>query len=321
MAGAPAIVTARRHSRDMSTRRKNNRPRAVQKRSAGSPPLDTRSPLRRASESDEFYVGRSLVDRCGSIDSVEGLTSDVLAPDPFDWSIVPAEDRAVVEVMLGLLESVCEDHLDSEYFTVMKRLIEVAAIHPEQPLRARTSPDRLAAALLWIGLVANMDRLLMSSRGTARIWWWFDVTSCSRLARKVATTLGFRPEPRFEQPVGWDQDQGVYTRNPALLTSRCRMGLISQRERVNEMIVEEEERRRLERPMIRSGNQVRMRLVETDYAMAARTSLESGRQVVVLGLGGTSDDPDHLFSLSIPEARRLLAGMQCAVDSLPTIAE
>ncbi len=290
----------------------------MQKRSGDSPPPDTRSPLRRASEvGDGFYFGKSLVARCGTIDSVEALTSDVLSPDPFDWSIVPVEDRAIVESLLGLLESVCEDHLDGEYFTVMRRLIEVAVVHPERPLRTRTTPNRIAAALLWIALVANMDRIVMSSRLTGLLWWWCDVTSCTLLARKMATTLGFRPDDRFGEPVGWDEDRGVYARDAALLTSRCRTELISQRERLNEMILEQEERERLQRPMVRSGNQVQMQLVDTDYALAARTSLESGRQIVILGLGGTPDDADQLFALSIPEARRLLAGMQRAVDSLP----
>jgi len=162
-----------------------------------------------------------------------------------------------------------------------------------------------------------MDQLVMSSRGVGLTWSWFGVTSCTQLARKMATTLGFRPESRFGEPVGWDQDQGVYIRNAALLTSPCRKELISQREGVNKSILEQEERQRLKRPMVRSGDQVRMRLVEANYALAARTRLESGRQVVVLGLGGTSHDPDQMFALSIPEARRLLAGMQCAVDSLP----
>jgi len=168
-----------------------------------------------------------------------------------------------------------------------------------------------------------MDRLVMSSRGTRLVWWWFNVSSCTRLARKMATTLGFRPESRYDEPVGWDQDAGVYVRDATLLTSRCRKELISQRESANQLILEDEERRRQMRPMLRSGNKVRMRLVETDYAMSARTSVESGRQVVVLGLGGTRDDPDDMYALSVPEARRLLAGMQRAVDSLPmpTIVE
>ena len=46
-------------------------------------------------------------------------------------------------------------------------------------------------------------------------------------------------------------------------------------------------------------------------------TLDTGRQVVVLGLGGESDDPDELFALPIPEARRLVHEMQRAVDSLP----
>jgi len=302
----------------MSRRRKPNRSQGRHQPPGELSASDTRSPLRRAVESAEgFHVGQGLIDRCGGIDNVEALTSEALPSDPFNWEVVPVADRDVVQTMLGLIEPVCQDHLHSEYLTVMRRLIEFAVVHPEQPLRTRTSPDRLAAALLWVALVANMDRLVMSARQTRLIWWWFDVTSCTRLARNMATKLGFRPEPRFGEPVGWDEDLGVYVRDPALLTSRCRMALIAQRDRTNEIILEQEERERLMRPMVRSGNQVRMRLVETDFALSARTSLDSGRQVVVLALGGTPTDPDEMFALSIPEARRLLTGVQSAVDSLP----
>jgi len=177
----------------MSTRRKKNRAGAVHKLSGDSPPLDTRSPLRRASEAGEsLYLGQGLVDRCGSIDSVEALTSEVLPPDPFDWGIVQAEDRAVVEAMLGLLESVCEDHLDSEYYTIMNRLIEVAVTHPDQPLRTRTSHDRLAAGLLWIALVANMDQLVMSSPDASRNASSAAITAAGILWNMPRWTVNFR---------------------------------------------------------------------------------------------------------------------------------
>ncbi len=231
---------------------------------------------------------------------------------------MPAEDRTVVDAVLRLVEPVCADRLDPEYLTVMKRLIELAAVHPARPLRTRTSPDRLAAALMWVALVGNMDRLVTSSRGAGLVWWWFDVTSCTHLARSMATTLGMRPKPHYGgEPVGWAEDNRVFLRDAGLLTSRCRKELIVHRDRINELIVEQEEHQRLMRPTVHGGGQVRLRLVETDFALSARTSLDNGRQVIVLGLGGTSKDPDQLFALSIPEARRLLGRVRGAIDSLP----
>ena len=84
------------------------------------------------------------------------------------------------------------------------------------------------------------------------------------------------------------------------------------------MLVEQEERKRLARPMVHNGDgQVRIRLVETDFALSVRTSLDAGRQVIALGLGGSKVDPDYVFALSIPEARRLINGVQRALDSNP----
>ena len=299
----------------MTRRRTSNRP--TPRRAASAPEPDGRTPLRRSFESDDLlFFGQFLLDRCGTLAAVEALTDDPLPPERFDDDAVPAQDRAIVGTVLDLIEPVCERHLDGEYATVLKRLVAIAAAHPQRPLRTRTSPDRLAAAMVWIALVGNADRRVGTSRGAGSIWWWFEVTSCTKLARTVATTLGFRPEPRFDGPVGWDQDLGVYFRSSALLQSRCRRLLISQRESVNARVVEEEERRRLARPAVRSGTQVRMRMVESDFALAMRTSVDGGRQMVVLGLGGTSEDPDHLFALSIPEARRLAGAMRCALDAV-----
>lgn len=277
------------------------------------------SPLRRSFESsDGYFIGQSLIDRCGTIDAVESLTDEVLPFYPVDWSVVPEADREVVETVLDLVDRVCVVHLDAEYRSVSQRLVLLAASHPAFPLRSRTSPDRLAAAILWIALVANMDRLILRSYGPDIVWSWFGVTPCTRMARKIATTLGFRPEPEYGEPVGWDRDKGVYVRDAGLLTSQCRRELIDRRERLNEMLVEQEERKRLARPMVHNGDgQVRTRLVETDFALSVRTSLDAGRQVIALGLGGSKVDPDYVFALSIPEARRLINGVQRALDSNP----
>ena len=299
----------------MSRRRKSKRPKPA--RSACSPDPDRRTPLRRAFESDDlrFFV-KFLVDRCGTIDAVESLTDDALLPDCVDDESIPTQDRALVRTLLDLIEPVCERHLDDEYFTVLKRLIATTATHPERPLRTRTSPDRLAAALVWIALVGNADRRVGTARGASPVWWWFDVTSCTKLARGLVTTLGFRPEPRFGGPVGWDEDLGVYFRNTALFHSRYRRSLIAQRASTNARVIDEEERRRVARPAVRTGNQLKMALVESDFALAMKVSLDGGRQMVVLGLGASREDPDNLFALSIPEARRLAGAMQYALDAV-----
>jgi hypothetical protein len=218
--------------------------------------------------------------------------------------------------VLELLESVCRNHLDDEYLTVLRRLLAFAAAHPEKPLRARTEPERLAAALAWIALVGNVDTRISGRDGSEVVWWWFGVTSCKRLARSLATTLGLRPEPRFGRPVGWDEDRGVYFKNVDLLHSRCRQWLISQRAQLIANILEREERQRLARPVVHDGSNAEMRAVEADFAMALKIAQDGGRQIVMLGLGQSSADPDHLFALSVPEAYRLLAGLQRALDSV-----
>ncbi len=279
---------------------------------------DSRSPLRRSYESeDPLFLGQDLIDRCGSIDQLESLTAEPLPAHPVDWGAVPAEDRPLLETLLSLIEPMCLAELDDEYISIVRRLVERCAAHPSRPLRARSRPERLAAALVWVATLGNAEPRVLRTGGIGDIWWWFGVTSCTTIGRTLATTVGFRPTPRYGEEVGWDRDEGVYLRDPALLHSRYRRSLIAQTASLNDYIVEHEERKRLARPMVQSEGQVRLRMVESEFAVAAKTNLRNGRHVVMLGLGGTVTDPDHLFALSIPEARRLLQSVQHAVDSTP----
>lgn len=303
----------------MSRRRKTNRPK-FDRHQRGlhdqSSELDARTPLRRASElEDAIFYGQFLVDRCGSIDAVEELADEVLPTEQFDWSAVSADDCLIVQTLLDLIER-ARHHIGDENRTVALRLLAIAAAHPDHPLGARTPPERLAAALVWVALIGNYDPLVSTSRRTSQLWWIFDVTSCVNLGRKMATTLGFRRESYCGEPIGWDEDRGVYFGRATLLNSRCRKDLISQREAVVERILEAEEQQRMARPMVRSGGELHMKLVESDFALAAKTSVGGGRQMVMLGFGAAIDDPDYLFALSIPEARRLIGAAQRAVDSV-----
>jgi hypothetical protein len=92
---------------------------------------------------------------------------------------------------------------------------------------------------------------------------------------------------------------------------------LRERAALVEAFLEEERRRAGRRPLVDVGDgRVQMRGCVADVAIVRKGEASSGQVIVVLGLAPVEPDPDlELYALSVPEARRLQAMLDEALDT------
>jgi hypothetical protein len=97
-----------------------------------------------------------------------------------------------VSELLDRIEHFCDRSVDPEFLTIL-RLLAVTAAHDDHPLRRRSSPQRIAAALVWIALRGNMSVGRGQRYSGQTLWFQLGVTSCADLGRRCGHRSGRSP--------------------------------------------------------------------------------------------------------------------------------
>ena len=272
--------------------------------------------LRRAIESGDPYAGfaRHLAQICGGVGPLERLTSEPHVRELIEKSAVPEVDRELVNQVLAVIDTVSPDRLDPEYRIILHRLVVTAATHDRRPLRRRTSPTRLAAALAWITLKGNIEIGRRSRWVAEDIWYWFGVSNCAGLARKIATALDMTPTVDSFGATRF-QPGGITLGDVGLLHSRTRARLITQRAEAIEVIEHFEARREAALPIVhRGGGLVELRAREVKVLRAMKANADGRLKILVL-LGNSIEKPEEIIAFSVPDAWRLVGELQAALEA------
>ena len=105
----------------------------------------------------------------------------------------------------------------------------------------------------------------------------------------------------------------VELNDPALLHSRRRQALLEQRHELKRLIRENQKSEIENHPIqVRADRSVRFATTPTTMRWAMRSPDESGRETVMIAHGGLQ--AMHLLSISVPDAYRLLAALEFALN-------
>ncbi len=179
-------------------------------------------------DDDERLVDIMLAgidDAVGGREATLSLDDDPLPHEPFDWSRIPEDVHDRVAEVLHLAESFCDQVLDTEHRTAVRRLLARSAATDPAIFRRRSSPERAAAAVCWVICRANetIGRDGFGPLQTQELLEWFDLTgSVSQRAEVFLKAIGVDPH---------DQWGGMDLGSVDYLVSRQRGALIDRRDR------------------------------------------------------------------------------------------
>lgn len=301
------------------------------------PPAAPRSPLREAIDTDGpgAYGARELAACVGGIDALERLDIEPLLPEPFDISAVPSANRPLVMsvhsdlragidafnrpfdslwINTGLPE--LPPPLDEEYQAIAQRILLRLAAGDGGAL-AKSTPRRTAAAIAWLAFRGNQKK-----RGRRRpvvtadgIWRAFGVSNSATLAAALHRALNLPP---VDSDDNWHDLSNLWLPDTQLLHSSARVWILRARTsamQVCETLARDAAERR---PMqFLPGGKVQIKARPVAPFAAFRTPDTTGRHTVVTVFGDL-DDPE-VFALSVPDARRLIAMLQRALDEPLTL--
>jgi hypothetical protein len=161
----------------------------------------------------------SLARRVGSAKALATLDDRPLPDEAFDWSRVPDDIQPSLREVLALTDRYCEEALDHEYRTIVRRLVARAVERDPGVFRKGRTPTT-AAGLVW---VAGHGSELFREITVTSMAAWFGVTSSATSTRGQA--LRKAAGVRNEMP--WQPELG----DPTLLHSKMRRSLITRRDR------------------------------------------------------------------------------------------
>jgi hypothetical protein len=161
----------------------------------------------------------SLARRVGSAEALATLDDRPLPDEAFDWSRVPDDIQPSLREVLALTDRYCEEALDHEYRTIVRRLVARAVERDPGVFRKGRTPTT-AAGLVW---VAGHGSELFREITVTSMAAWFGVTSSATSTRGQA--LRKAAGVRNEMP--WQPELG----DPTLLHSKMRRSLITRRDR------------------------------------------------------------------------------------------
>ena len=289
-------------------------------------------------------AAQRLIDALGGVAAVEELSDHPHIDEEFDWSDIAESDHARVNEILRLISSdmpaprangeraivqvvgldKLRPHLlwcDPEYRTIAGRILRALALDPARPLDRRIKAERIAAAIMWVGITASGGLARSRRMKPPMLWDWFEVSSCKRIGRELAdhvkrynaSVVGTDEVDVRDNPYALSE---ITLGNSSLLHSTFRGLLVEQRDDLLERIERQHQRERDAHPLITNGLQgrlgLRSRPVTVRWAMRGENE-ETGRACVSVALGESLDDIE-LLGLSIPDARRLIEALQCALD-------
>ena len=164
-------------------------------------------------------------DAVGGREATLSLDDDPLPDEPFDWSKIPEDVHDRVAEVLRLSEAFCDQVLDTEHRTAVRRLLARAAATDPAIFRRKGSHVRAAAAVCWVVCRANetIGRDGYGPLQSQELLEWFGLTgSVSQRAEVFLKAIGVNPH---------DQWGGMDLGSVDYLVSQQRSALIDRRDR------------------------------------------------------------------------------------------
>lgn len=125
--------------------------------------LDADGPLDMSGDDDEdddpwdyetLMLG--LLERAvGGALALDALDATPLPDEPFDWTGIPGDVHDRVGEVLALCDRCCDEMLDVEYRTAVRRVLARIAVNGPEAFRRRGRADTAAAAICWAVCRAN----------------------------------------------------------------------------------------------------------------------------------------------------------------------
>jgi hypothetical protein len=275
------------------------------------------TPLQVVIDRDDFASAtlRSLAAVCGGVEALETLSTDPIVDDLPALDTVPEAHQPLAAEIIAEIEAAGARILDEELQVIVRRLVAAAAVHDSRPLRTRTTPVRLAAALTWIALRGNMQLGPRARLTAEELCELFRVTPCGSLGQSIARKM------HLLAPVDEMSFHRLPTKNIALgdvhlLHSRTRQWLVQRRDETVRLADQVAAGREKRRPLKqRSDGHIALRGREVQVLGAVKGMAVEGRATVMVLLGEDAMDPDDVLALSVPDARQLVTWLQRALDA------
>lgn len=268
-----------------------------------------------AVESDHWFAttARQLVVQAGSPEALARLTTAVHHDHGFDWDGIDPDLHVLVADLLERLEVVFS-FFDDEYRTILWRTLRTLALDPTRPLQRRSKPERIAAAIAWVALSANAAIGRHCRWATADLWHWFEVSPCTDFGRELENCIRRRnvSDDELCKALAYDSRDTVVADSELLHSSR-RMELIAQRDRLQRTIDEQRHSSRDRHPITRVDEGIAIRSQPVVVRWATKGVSPEGRASINVALGEGIADM-QAWSLSIPDAHRLVEALQIALD-------
>lgn len=137
----------------------------------------------------EKYMLTTLAERVGGRDELDHLSDEPIPDEEFDWSGIPDDTHARVREILGIVDRCADELLDTEYRTIVRRLLARAASGDPDVFRRKARTDYAAAALVWTVGKAND---LFSTMSVKDLMTWFGIQqgSVSQRAQTLRKAAG-----------------------------------------------------------------------------------------------------------------------------------
>lgn len=264
----------------------------------------------------ESHGWRLLDMICGDRCMVLSLDDASWPDEPFSWTAIDDNVRPRVTEVLDATDAFCDRHLDTEWRTVMRRLLARAALYAPSWFTPRRKASRQAAALVWLSMSGNLA-LKRRTYGWvgSDIWELFGVSSASGLGLELAEQLNMVDDGYGDLRYQYGTD--VALGDIGLLHSFARRNLVQRRELARTLDEQVAERAAASQPIRHLGGghfEIRGRAVGSPDALKGLT--DEGRAQVLVAFD--SEPPgfgSDLLAMSIPDARMLIRAIQRALDA------
>lgn len=157
----------------------------------------------------------------GGQQALMDLSADPLPDEPFDWDGIPQDIHPRVAEMLAACDRCCDELLDAEHRTAMRRFLHRAAVGDPEVFRRKAAVDRGAAAVAWAICRANESAGWPPGPSIRELLAFFGVKgSVSQRAEPMLRAIGIGQPSAYEMALG----------TPDLLTAKRRAVLVAARD-------------------------------------------------------------------------------------------
>ncbi len=176
----------------------------------------------------EEYMLAVLAERVGGRDTLNHLSDEPIPDEEFDWSGIPDDIHARVGEVLDIVDRCTDELLDTEYRTIVRRLLARAALGDPDVFRRRARTDYAAAALVWtVGKANDLFRAMYVKDLMA--WFGIHQGSISQRAQTLRKAAGIDVYTTRVDVLG----------DPELLHSTKRRSIITWRDRYIDRLEQE----------------------------------------------------------------------------------